>query len=185
MGTSIHSGNTEEIRSGRRQFVRLDLLHKPSPKVYVETVEIRGLDPTEVCMVAAHNGDLAAARACGLKTAFVLRPTERGPTQTSDLLAEQPWDFTARDLNDLTTQLSSTVRRALTFLRPESCKAARTQHRKRSAIHNVLAPQARYLRATVRVLWRRFLVAEADRPRRPTPLGGPTAARVTGSQPQK
>lgn len=49
----------------------------PSPKVYVETVEIRGLDPTEFCMVAAHNGDLATARACGLKTAFVLRQSDK------------------------------------------------------------------------------------------------------------
>jgi len=79
--------------------------YKPSPKVYSETVDILGLNPAEVCMVAAHNGDLAAARACGLKTAFVLRPTEHGPNQTSDLRAEADWDFMARDLNDLATQL--------------------------------------------------------------------------------
>lgn len=56
-------------------------------------------------MVAAHNGDLAAARQCGLKTAFVLRPTEHGPAQKSDLHAEQAWDFIATDLNDLATQI--------------------------------------------------------------------------------
>jgi 2-haloacid dehalogenase len=56
-------------------------------------------------MVAAHNGDLAAARLCGLKTAFVVRPTEHGPAQKSDLHAEQTWDFAAADLNDLATQL--------------------------------------------------------------------------------
>lgn len=56
-------------------------------------------------MVAAHNGDLAAARQCGLKTAFVLRPVEQGPDQQSDLRAEQPWDYEAADLNDLATQL--------------------------------------------------------------------------------
>jgi 2-haloacid dehalogenase len=79
--------------------------YKPSPQVYVETVEILGLAPSEVCMVAAHNGDLAAARLCGLKTAFVVRPTEHGPAQKSDLHAEQTWDFAAADLNDLATQL--------------------------------------------------------------------------------
>lgn len=79
--------------------------YKPSPQVYLETAEILGLEPSEVCMVAAHNGDLAAARQCGLKTAFVLRPTEHGPAQKSDLHAERAWDFIATDLNDLATQI--------------------------------------------------------------------------------
>jgi 2-haloacid dehalogenase len=79
--------------------------YKPSPQVYSKTVDILGLRPAEVCMVAAHNGDLAAARLCGLKTAFVVRPTEHGTGQTSDLHAEQQWDFVAADMNDLATQL--------------------------------------------------------------------------------
>jgi 2-haloacid dehalogenase len=79
--------------------------YKPSPEVYLETVEILGLNPHEVCMVAAHNGDLAAARQCGLKTAFVTRPTEHGPAQHTDLHAEQAWDFMATDMNDLATKL--------------------------------------------------------------------------------
>lgn len=36
--------------------------YKPTPRVYSDTVELLGLNPTEVCMVAAHNADLAAAR---------------------------------------------------------------------------------------------------------------------------
>jgi 2-haloacid dehalogenase len=36
-------------------------------------------------MVAAHNGDLKAAKAQGMKTAFVARPKEHGPGQTTDL----------------------------------------------------------------------------------------------------
>jgi 2-haloacid dehalogenase len=80
--------------------------YKPSPQVYTQTVEILGLQPAEVCMVAAHNNDLAAARSCGLKTAFVLRPTEHGAAQTTDLHAEQAWDFVPRDLIDLAEQLS-------------------------------------------------------------------------------
>ena len=79
--------------------------YKPSPQVYTDTVEILGLKPAEVCMVAAHNGDLAAARQCGLKTAFVIRPTEHGPAQQSDLHPTQAWDFVASDMNDLATKL--------------------------------------------------------------------------------
>jgi 2-haloacid dehalogenase len=78
---------------------------KPSPQVYSETVEILGLAPAELCLVAAHNGDLAAARRQGLSTAFVVRPTEHGPNQKMDLQAEQAWDFVVDDLNELANQL--------------------------------------------------------------------------------
>jgi 2-haloacid dehalogenase len=56
-------------------------------------------------MVAAHNGDLAAARACGLLTAFVPRPAEHGPGQTKDLRPEQTWDVVAHDFGDLADKL--------------------------------------------------------------------------------
>nr|WP_200821759.1 haloacid dehalogenase type II [Caballeronia humi] len=79
--------------------------YKPSPSVYIDTVDILGLERHEVCMVAAHNSDLAAARDCGLRTAFVARPAEHGAAQTTDLRAEQAWDFVASDLADLATQL--------------------------------------------------------------------------------
>jgi 2-haloacid dehalogenase len=79
--------------------------YKPSPQVYSETAEILGLAPAEVCLVAAHNGDLAAARQCGLATAFVARPTEHGPHQRTDLKAEQAWDCVVDDLNELANQL--------------------------------------------------------------------------------
>jgi 2-haloacid dehalogenase len=79
--------------------------YKPSPKVYTDAVEILGVAPAEVCLVAAHNGDLAAARQLGLATAFVLRPTEHGPGQTTDLQADDAWDFDVRDLNELADRL--------------------------------------------------------------------------------
>lgn len=79
--------------------------YKPAPGAYLGTVDILGLRPDEVCLVAAHNDDLAAARRCGLATAFVLRPTEHGPCQTTDLGPEQDWDFVAQDLNDLAQRL--------------------------------------------------------------------------------
>ena len=52
--------------------------YKPAPEAYLHTVEILGLRPEEICMVAAHNSDLAAARKCGLRTAFIPRPPSTG-----------------------------------------------------------------------------------------------------------
>ena len=63
------------------------------------------LKPEQVCLVAAHNGDLAAARRCGLRTAFIPRPTEHGPGQTSDLGPDEDWDAVASDLEDLAGRL--------------------------------------------------------------------------------
>ena len=78
--------------------------YKPSPEAYLRTVDILAMRPEEVCMVAAHNGDLAAARACGLRTAFVPRPMEHGPGQTTDLDPTQEWDVVARDFGELATK---------------------------------------------------------------------------------
>jgi len=78
--------------------------YKPMPQAYLRTAEILALQPEQVCLVAAHNYDLAAARECGLKTAFVARPAEFGPGQTEDLVALQEWDVVAEDFLDLATQ---------------------------------------------------------------------------------
>ncbi|MCP3716751.1 haloacid dehalogenase type II [Paraburkholderia sp. CNPSo 3281] len=83
--------------------------YKPSPQVYSETADILGLAPAELCLVAAHNGDLAAARRLGLSTAFVVRPTEHGPAQKTDLKAEEAWDFVVDDLNALASQLDASI----------------------------------------------------------------------------
>ena len=65
--------------------------YKPDPKVYTQSVEALGLEPHEVCMVAAHRDDLIAAKAVGLQTAFVPRPQEpEGPPFEADFVA---WDF--------------------------------------------------------------------------------------------
>ena len=66
--------------------------YKPSPESYLRTAEVLALRPEEMCLVAAHNDDLAAARACGYRTAFVPRPAEHGPGQTTDLRPEADWD---------------------------------------------------------------------------------------------
>jgi 2-haloacid dehalogenase len=80
--------------------------YKPMPDAYLKTAALLDLPPGEIVMVAAHNGDLAAARACGFRTAFIARPSEHGPHQTLDLKPEQDWDFVAADFNSLAQQLA-------------------------------------------------------------------------------
>lgn len=80
--------------------------YKPDPDAYLRTVEILGLAPEQVAMVAAHNSDLAAAKQVGLRTAFVLRPTEHGPDQTTDLAPEGDWDIFAENFGDLADQIA-------------------------------------------------------------------------------
>ena len=72
--------------------------YKPDPRAYLGTAEILGLTPGELCLVAAHHSDLAAARACGLQTAYVARPEEYGGRRTSDENAAQDWDWSADSL---------------------------------------------------------------------------------------
>jgi 2-haloacid dehalogenase len=79
--------------------------YKPQPEAYLRTAEVLMIRPEQLCLVAAHNGDLKAARACGLATAFVLRRTEHGPKQTTDLGPSEAWDTVALDFQDLAGKL--------------------------------------------------------------------------------
>jgi len=56
-------------------------------------------------LVAAHNGDLRAARKNGLMTAFVARPTEYGPHKKRDFRADEDWTFVVDSFNQLADQL--------------------------------------------------------------------------------
>ncbi|MEQ8399075.1 haloacid dehalogenase type II [Thalassobaculum sp.] len=79
--------------------------YKPVPSVYLTGVDWLGLVPAEVMMVAAHNGDLAAARALGLRTAFIARPTEHGDKQSRDFRAEDDWDHAVNSMDELADRL--------------------------------------------------------------------------------
>jgi 2-haloacid dehalogenase len=79
--------------------------YKPSPLAYQKPAALLGLDPGEVMLVAAHNGDLEGARGAGLATAFVARPAEYGPRQTRDPSATDHWDLAAASITDLARQL--------------------------------------------------------------------------------
>jgi 2-haloacid dehalogenase len=62
--------------------------YKPMPEAYLSACRSLDLPPERVMMVAAHNGDLKAAKGQGLATAFVPRPAEHGPGQKTDLVAD-------------------------------------------------------------------------------------------------
>lgn len=79
--------------------------YKPKPGVYLACAAALRLTPAEVMMVAAHNDDLEAARAAGLATAFIPRPTEHGPGQTEDLAPTSDWNAVAPDFTALAKQL--------------------------------------------------------------------------------
>lgn len=81
--------------------------YKPDPAVYRLAHELLDLSPEQVMMVAAHGGDLRAARAAGLRTAFVTRPLEFGPDATPDLTADPACDLVTTDFLDLARQLGA------------------------------------------------------------------------------
>ncbi len=79
--------------------------YKPDPEVYWTAAALLGLRPEQVMMVAAHAGDLRAAQAAGLHTAFVHRPFEYGPDPRDDTHPTFPVDISAADFHDLANQL--------------------------------------------------------------------------------
>jgi 2-haloacid dehalogenase len=82
--------------------------YKPDPEAYLSAADLLGLAPQQVMMVAAHNGDLRAARAVGFRTAFVARPTEYGPGQTADLAADDGVNVAAENFVELAEKLVCT-----------------------------------------------------------------------------
>ena len=79
--------------------------YKPDHEVYESAADFLNLPRGEVMMVAAHLGDLRAAKAVGLATGFVTRPFEYGPQGKPDLKADESVDVSATDFNDLARQL--------------------------------------------------------------------------------
>ena len=67
--------------------------YKPAPAVYQLAVDYLGCRPHEILMVACHKYDLKAAQAFGMRTAFVARPLEFGPSATPDTTAETWFDL--------------------------------------------------------------------------------------------
>ena len=81
--------------------------YKPDRETYLMAPEFWDVEPAAVMMVAAHAGDLDAAKKFGLKTAYVYRPLEFGPARTPNRPADGSYDFMTRDFRELATQLGA------------------------------------------------------------------------------
>ncbi len=71
--------------------------------MYLGACALLDLQPEQVMLCAAHNGDLQAAKELGLATAFIQRPREKG--SAGGEISAGGWDIDASDLQDLADQL--------------------------------------------------------------------------------
>lgn len=81
--------------------------YKPDSEAYLGAVQLLGLPPERVLMVAAHIDDLAAARAAGLRTAYVHRPREHGDEASPPPATDPAADLTVDSLAELAERLGA------------------------------------------------------------------------------
>jgi 2-haloacid dehalogenase len=83
--------------------------YKPDPEAYQGAAAMLDLPREQVMLVAAHPGDLRAARDAGLKTGYVDRPLELGAENRGKREAVTPGDFDvmADDFIDLAVKLGA------------------------------------------------------------------------------
>ena len=81
--------------------------YKPDPQTYLGCARLLDLAPCEVMMVACHPSDLRAARAAGLRCAYVARPLEHGPATVLAQVQEGEFDVCARDFVHLAEWLEA------------------------------------------------------------------------------
>ena len=79
--------------------------YKPQPEAYLKTAEFLGLAPVQCLMVAAHEGDLEAASACGLRSAYVHRPREYDDAGAAPMPDAKAFDVVAADFLELAERL--------------------------------------------------------------------------------
>lgn len=82
-------------------------IYKPHPEAYSQAASWLNLPPSDILMVACHNFDLNAARACGFRTAFVRRPQEWGPEGPPDPVPHPDCDIVVDDFEALAQRLTS------------------------------------------------------------------------------
>lgn len=87
--------------------VELFRAYKPDPRVYRGAVELLQAPADAVMMVAAHGYDLRAARAEGLRTAFVRRPREWGDGGPVEEPEPGEFDLVVDDQEQLADHLGS------------------------------------------------------------------------------
>ena len=81
--------------------------YKPDREAYLTAVTLLELRPEEVMMCAAHSGDLKAAHSFGLRTGFIHRPNEYGPTHKADDAKAGDFDVVSADILDLASKLGA------------------------------------------------------------------------------
>ncbi len=81
--------------------------YKPAPAVYQLAVDFLGYRPDQILMVACHKYDLRAARAFGMRTAFVARPLEFGPDGRPDIAPESGFGCCVDSFTSLADQLGA------------------------------------------------------------------------------
>ena len=81
--------------------------YKPDREAYLTAVELLSLKPRETMMAAAHRNDLEAARSFGLRTGFIHRPNEYGPTRKAYDAKPGDFDVVSTDMLDLAKQLGA------------------------------------------------------------------------------
>lgn len=79
--------------------------YKPDREAYLGCADLLDVPPDELMLVAAHPGDLRAARDAGLMTGYVARPSEYGPGRQLPAVKDGEFDVTATDFLDLAGQL--------------------------------------------------------------------------------
>jgi 2-haloacid dehalogenase len=79
--------------------------YKPSLQAYLRGISLLGLQPPEAMMVAAHEGDLAAAQAAGLHTAYVNVPEEDNIPEGFAQPGTTDFDVEAKDFETLCQKL--------------------------------------------------------------------------------
>jgi 2-haloacid dehalogenase len=114
--TTLSNGNVSLLTNMAKRaglpwdcVISAELFHhyKPDPQAYLGCAELLDVPPDRLMLVAAHPGDLRAARGAGLMTGYVARPLEYGPVQQPHRIDAGEFDFTATDLLDLADQLTA------------------------------------------------------------------------------
>jgi 2-haloacid dehalogenase len=114
--TTLSNGNVSLLTNMAKRaglpwdcVISAELFHhyKPDREAYLGCADLLGVAPDELMLVAAHPGDLKAARGAGLATAYVDRPLENGPDGKPHHVAPGDFDFVATDFGNLADQLGA------------------------------------------------------------------------------
>jgi 2-haloacid dehalogenase len=81
--------------------------YKPDLEVYQKAAMYLGYSAHEVMLVAAHPGDLEAAKRAGLRTAYVSRPLEYGSVEKAETAQGHEFDFKVSSFYELASSIAT------------------------------------------------------------------------------